>query len=142
MPEGVFETIHATCVAIASRGVVIEGPSGSGKSDLALRLIDRGAILVSDDYTRVRANGEVAFASSPAAIAGKLEVRGVGIVTMDHLDDVALALVVRLTDDVLRMPGRSYRRIAGIDIPYLDLFAREVTAALKVELALSAKVIE
>ena len=140
--ESAAETIHATCVAIGGRGVLIEGPSGSGKSDLALRLIDRGATLVSDDYTEVSAHGASAFATSPPTIAGKIEVRGLGIVTMPHLDTVVLALVVRLTRDVMRMPEAQSCRIAGVDIPYLELAAHEASAPLKVELALTGRVMK
>jgi serine kinase of HPr protein (carbohydrate metabolism regulator) len=75
-------TIHATCVAIGGQGVLIMGPSGIGKSDLALRLIDRGATLVSDDYTEIELVEGALTGRPPATIAGKIEVRGVGIVTM------------------------------------------------------------
>ena len=74
------ETLHASTVAIDGRAVLIPGPSGSGKSDLALRLLDRGFTLVSDDQTIVRRDGERLIASAPPTIAGKLEIRGVGIV--------------------------------------------------------------
>ena len=72
------ETLHASTVSIKGRAVLIEGPSGSGKSDLALRLIDRGATLVSDDYTIVRRIDGNLIASAPPNIAGLCEVRGCG----------------------------------------------------------------
>ena len=74
------ETVHASTVAVDGRAVLITGPSGSGKSDLALRLLDRGFILVSDDQTIVKKDGDRLLASAPPNIAGKLEVRGIGIV--------------------------------------------------------------
>ena len=74
------ETLHVSAVAIDGRAVLIGGRSGTGKSDLALRLIDRGAVLISDDYTFVHRVQGQALASAPATIAGKIEVRGVGIV--------------------------------------------------------------
>ena len=77
------ETHHASTVAVDGRAVLITGPSGSGKSDLALRLLDRGFTLVSDDQTIVRREGNKLIASAPPNIAGKLEIRGVGIVEMD-----------------------------------------------------------
>src|SRR5437763_620964 len=83
-------TVRGTSIAIGGRGVLLRGESGSGKSDLALRLIDRGAVLVSDDYTQVRAEHGRRIASAPGAIAGKSEVRGVGIATFPAEMDVPL----------------------------------------------------
>ena len=77
------ETIHASTVAIGSRAVLITGPSGCGKSDLALRLLDRGFELVSDDQTIVKRDGDRLVATAPPNIAGKLEVRGIGIVEVE-----------------------------------------------------------
>mgnify|MGYP006207984755 CR=1 FL=1 len=73
------ETVHTSCIAIGGRAVLIGGRSGRGKSDLALRLIDRGASLVSDDYTVVHRRDGRPVASAPDTIAGKIEVRGVGL---------------------------------------------------------------
>ena len=74
--------IHASCVELAGAGILLRGPSGSGKSDLALRLIDSGARLVADDRTDLVVEDGRLIASSPAPIAGKLEVRGVGILAL------------------------------------------------------------
>ena len=82
------ETVHASTVASDGRAVLISGPSGSGKSDLALRLLDRGFTLVSDDQTIVRRDGDRLVASAPPTIKGKLEIRGIGIVEMDTIEDV------------------------------------------------------
>src|SRR5689334_2442503 len=91
------ETMHASTVALDGRAVLITGLSGSGKSDLTLRLLDRGFSLVSDDRTIVRLSGDRLIASAPPNIAGKLEVRGIGIVDMEAVNDVPVALVVELT---------------------------------------------
>jgi serine kinase of HPr protein (carbohydrate metabolism regulator) len=131
------ETLHATCVAIGGRAVLIEGPSGAGKSDLALRLIDRGATLVSDDYTHCEAADSALLASPPTRIAGQIEVRGIGIVRMPHLTQMPVALIVTLLDAPPRMPDPATRRIDGIAIPLVALAAREPSAAIKVELALN-----
>jgi len=88
------DRLHATTVAIDGLAVLIEGRSGSGKSDLALRLIDRGATLVSDDQTLVMRAGKMLRARAPATIAGRLEVRGIGILGFAHVDDVPVGLLV------------------------------------------------
>ena len=134
-------TLHVTTVAIGGRGVMIEGPSGAGKSDLALRLIDRGALLVSDDYTNLKAEGGRLVASAPNTIAGKIEVRGLGILTMPYADDVPIALLVRLTCEVERMPMAAMARtIAGIEVHEVGIDPRHPSAPIKVELALTRDV--
>jgi serine kinase of HPr protein (carbohydrate metabolism regulator) len=131
------ETVHATCVAVDARAVLISGPSGAGKSDLALRLIDRGFTLVSDDQTLVRKSGERLLATAPAAIAGKLEIRGIGIVDMETFNDVPICLVVDLTSDIRRMPDDSRERsVLGIAVPLISVDATAASAAAKVALAL------
>lgn len=130
------ETLHASTVAIDGKAVMIEGRSGSGKSDLALRLIDRGATLVSDDYTLVLRQGGDLIARAPDTIAGKMEVRGLGIVPMPHVDDVPVALIVRLDAEVLRLPERRARRVAGVAVRELALDPFAASAPIKVELAL------
>ena len=132
------ETIHATTVALDGRAVLISGPSGSGKSDLALRLIERGFTLVSDDQTIVRRDGERLIGSAPSNIAGKLEVRGVGIVDIDHLDDVPIDLLVELTGDIQRMPDDSRQRVLlGVEVPLIGIDAMTASAAAKVGVALN-----
>ncbi|GAA4812901.1 HPr kinase/phosphatase C-terminal domain-containing protein [Sphingosinicella ginsenosidimutans] len=131
------ETVHASAVAIEGRAVLIAGRSGSGKSDLALRLIDRGAALVSDDYTFVRRADGRLLASAPDTIAGRIELRGVGIVEMANLRDVPVALYVDLELAPDRLPQEGERRpIAGIAIPLIGLAPFEASAPLKVEAAL------
>jgi serine kinase of HPr protein (carbohydrate metabolism regulator) len=90
------ERVHASAVAIGGRAVLIGGLPGMGKSDLALRLIDRGAVLISDDYCDVRRIAGRAQASAPATILGKIEMRGVGIVEMPTVQEVPVALFVDL----------------------------------------------
>ena len=131
--------IHATTVAIDGRAIVILGPSGAGKSDLALRLIDRGATLVSDDYTCLArgADGRL-FASAPAAIAGRLEVRHLGILSFEWTDDVPVALAIELVDSPERMPELPATvTLAGHDVPCARLRARDHSAPIKAELALA-----
>ena len=129
------ETIHASTVSIGGLAVLIEGPSGAGKSDLALRLMDRGALLVSDDYTVLTAIGDHLSASPPATIAGRLEVRGIGIIPVTHIEQAPVALLVRLSTEVERMPEVESRRFEGVSIPAIALDPREASAPIKVELA-------
>jgi serine kinase of HPr protein (carbohydrate metabolism regulator) len=134
------ETLHASCIAIGGCAVLIKGLSGSGKSDLALRLIDRGAVLVSDDYTIVRRSGDRLIASAPPNITGLIEVRGVGLVPMPAEADVPVALIVSISDDVERMPeGLETEVIAGVSIPRCRLVPFETSAPIKVEIMLKLK---
>lgn len=132
------ETLHASCVAIAGRAVLIEGRSGTGKSDLALRLIDRGAVLVSDDYTVLTRRDGTLTASPPANIAGKMEIRGLGLVEVDFTQNVPVGLVVVADNDPVRMPEtEASRAIAGVALPELRLSLLEPSAPIKVERALA-----
>jgi serine kinase of HPr protein (carbohydrate metabolism regulator) len=131
------ETLHASTVAVDGRAVLIAGPSGSGKSDLALRLLDRGFTLVSDDRTLVRREGERLVASAPPNIAGKLEIRGIGIVDMDVVDNMPVALFVELTSEIQRLPDENRERpVLGVRIPLISIDAMSASAPSKVALAL------
>ena len=131
------ETVHASTVAMDGRAVLITGPSGAGKSDLALRLLDRGFTLVSDDQTVVKRDGSRLVASAPPNIAGKLEIRGIGIVDMETVANVSVALLVELTSDIQRLPDDSRERpILGIPLPLVGIDAMAASAPSKVALAL------
>lgn len=131
------ETVHASCVAIGGRAVLIGGRSGSGKSDLALRLIERGAALVSDDYTLVRRMEGRLLASPPETIAGKIEMRGIGILQFPAQGDVPVALYVDLDSSPQRLPkGGEMRTFAGVAVPVVGLSGLEPSAPLKLEAAL------
>lgn len=130
------DTLHATAVAIEGRAVIIEGRSGAGKSDLALRLIDRGATLISDDRVLVVRDGQRLIAKTPLHEAGRIEVRGLGIVTMGHVGDIPVGLVVRLAEEDQRMPERRVRRIAGLPIREIALDPFRISTPLKIEWAL------
>lgn len=131
------ETLHASTVALDGRAVMIAGPSGSGKSDLALRLLDRGFTLVSDDQTIVRKDNGRLLASAPPTIHGKLEIRGVGIVEMETVSDVPVALFVELTSDIQRLPDDSRERLVlDVKLPLISVDAMTASAPSKVALAL------
>jgi serine kinase of HPr protein (carbohydrate metabolism regulator) len=131
------ETVHASSVAIDGRAVLITGPSGSGKSDLTLRLLDRGFMLVSDDQTIVKLDRDRLMASAPPSIAGKLEIRGIGIVDMDCVTDVPVAMLVDLTSEIQRLPDDNRERpILGVRLPLISIDAMTASAPSKVALAL------
>jgi HPr kinase/phosphorylase len=132
--------VHATTVAIGGRAVLLRGPSGSGKSDLALRLIDAGARLVSDDQTRIWRAANVLMARAPKPIAGLIEVRGVGIVKVESLSVARLALIADLVavQHVERLPEPSSETIFGLTIPRVAIAPFEASAPIKLRLALAA----
>jgi serine kinase of HPr protein (carbohydrate metabolism regulator) len=131
------ESLHASTVAIDGRAVVLSGPSGSGKSDLALRLLDRGFKLVSDDQTFFRKDNGRLIASAPPTIRGKLEIRGIGIVDVEAVDDVPVALFVELTSDMQRLPDDSRERLVlDLPSPLISVDAMTASAPSKVALAL------
>jgi HPr kinase/phosphorylase len=132
--------VHATTVAIDGRGVLLRGPSGSGKSDLALRLIDAGARLVADDQSELSRAGDAILARAPSAIAGLIEARGIGILRLDPLTLARLELVVDLVAParVERLPEAASVAILGIDLPLIALAPFEASAPAKLRLALSA----
>lgn len=131
------ETIHATAVAVQGRAVLLTGASGSGKSDLALRLLDRGFALVSDDQTIVSREGDRLIASAPPAIARKMEIRGIGIVELDTVSNIPVALIVELTSEFERYPDTGRERIIlGVPVPLIPLDAMTASAGAKVAIAL------
>jgi HPr kinase/phosphorylase len=129
--------VHGTCVELAGLGVLLRGPPGSGKSDLALRLIDRGARLVADDRVDLRSRGNELVASAPEPIAGRIEVRGLGIVEAPTVAEASVGLVVDLVapERVGRLPDPAECDFLGIRVPRLELAPFEASAAAKVRLA-------
>lgn len=129
-------TVHASCVAVGGVGVMITGASGAGKSDLALRLIDRGADLVSDDYTLLTPTEHGLIASPPATIAGKIEIRGIGIVDMPHVASARVGLFVSFGVSE-RMPAHTRRSVAGVLVPDMVVAPFEMSAPIKIELVVA-----
>lgn len=130
--------LHASSVMIDGRVLLIGGRPGSGKSDLTLRLIDRGARLIADDYTRLERRGTVLIASPPPEIFGKMEIRGLGIVDMAAAAEgpVALLLDLDATPERLSQDPPASTDIQGIAIPTLPFAAIEASAPIKAEYAL------
>jgi serine kinase of HPr protein (carbohydrate metabolism regulator) len=127
--------IHASAVAIGGRGVLILGASGSGKSDLALRLIDRGATLIADDQVELSAHAGRLDACALAILHGRIEVRGIGIVDVEATR-APLALAIDLDRPPERMPEPATIILHGVTLPLIALAPFDASAPIKVELAL------
>jgi HPr kinase/phosphorylase len=100
--------IHASCVAIGGKGVLLLGASGSGKSDLALRLMDGGARLVADDRCEIFVSRKKLCARAPDSIAGLMEIRGIGIIALPYAKNAKLALAVKLGANAQRLPDKNF----------------------------------
>ena len=127
-------------MAVGPRAVLLRGASGSGKSDLALRLIDAGARLVADDQSELRREGDAIIVRAPSAIAGLIEVRGIGVVRVDTLAEAPLALIADLAAPELieRLPPLATERLLDLELPCVAVAPFEASAAAKVSLALRA----
>lgn len=125
--------IHASCVELAGAGILLRGPAGSGKSDLALRLIDQGARLVADDRTDLVVEDGNLIASSPGTIAGKLEVRGVGILALPSVQRSRVGVAVDLVaaSAVERLPAAQRCSYLGVELPLIALAPFEASAPAK-----------
>jgi serine kinase of HPr protein (carbohydrate metabolism regulator) len=141
------ELVHGTSVALGRRAALLRGGSGAGKSDLALRFLalqGEGALkpqLVADDQVWAEASSDGSLiVSAPETIAGKIEVRGLGIVSVPFLAQARLVLVCDLVsgENVPRMPPEPWERtvIAGVPVPVVKLDPFELSAPLKLKLAL------
>ncbi|MDE1148918.1 MAG: HPr kinase/phosphatase C-terminal domain-containing protein [Azospirillaceae bacterium] len=133
--------VHATCVSVSGAGLLLRGPSGSGKSDLALRLIDAGARLVADDQVMLQSADGVLTAMAPQRLAGLIEVRGLGILPAPAVDSAPLRLVVDLMADpasVPRLPEPAAVVLEGVTLPRVALWSFAPSAPAALRLALSA----
>ncbi len=140
--------LHATCVSIDGRGVLLQGPPGSGKSDLALRLIDQPGTgidgqlkcsqLVADDQVAVTRREQRLIATPPAALAGKLEIRGLGILSLAIAAEVELVLAVRLgpAAAIERMPEDAHLDMLGLSLPLVLIDPACASAPARIRAAL------
>jgi HPr kinase/phosphorylase len=138
MPE--FIQLHASCVSISGKGILILGPSDSGKSDLCLRLIDGGAMLVADDRVDVSKHNKTLIASAPEKLRGMLEVRGIGIVKIPYGKQIPLVLAVKLVmrGEVERSPEPQVWDCLGLQLPLLSLHAFDSSVCAKIRMYLKS----
>jgi serine kinase of HPr protein (carbohydrate metabolism regulator) len=129
--------LHASAVAIDGSGIVLSGPSGSGKSDLALRLIAAGAVLIADDQLTVVADDGIVWLSAPRALHGRLHVHGLGILTFPTAENIPLRLWVEASERVEPLPSqRQFRTVAGVPVPLLPLRLTNASTPVKIALAI------
>lgn len=132
------EILHAGLIARRQdglwRGALIEGPSGVGKSDLALRALDTGFRLVADDRVVAFASGGRLYGKAPESLAGLLEVRGLGVLDAATLPLCEIVLRIRCVDDpaaIERVPEPRFAAVMGVSVPVFDLWPREPAAPAK-----------
>jgi HPr kinase/phosphorylase len=132
--------LHATTIAIDGRAILLRGPSGSGKSDLGLRLIDAGGRLVADDRSLLWREDDAIFVRAPETIAGLIEARGIGILRVAAAPTARLALIADLVapQHIERLPEPSSETIFGLAIPLVAIAPFEASAVPKLRLALGA----
>ena len=129
---------HSTSVVIEDLGILIRGQSGSGKSDLALRLIDSGATLISDDLTICKKSGDYLYLYPHSKTKGLLEVREIGIMTVPYVENIKLNLVVELVEKKFeRIPRVMNCSILGLKFPKIKIFGKSSSAVAKIKIKLN-----
>ncbi len=129
---------HSTSVVIEDLGILIRGQSGIGKSDLALRLIDSGATLISDDLTICKKIGDYLYLYPHSKTKGLLEVREIGIMTVPYVENIKLTLVVELVEQEFeRIPRMMSCNIFGIKFPKIKIFGKSSSAVAKIKIKLN-----
>lgn len=135
--SGKVHQVHGTALRLPAGGLLLTGASGSGKSDLALRLMDRGAMLVADDRVNISHENGAAIARPPAQIAGRMEVRGLGLIAVPYIARVDLRLVLDLDAPPSRLPSPDYRMFADMMLPCLAFDPFSASAAIRAEWAVA-----
>ncbi len=135
-----MQMVHGTAVRLGRAGLLLRGPSGSGKSDLALRLIESGAALIADDQVALAHDGAEIWLSAPPSIAGMIEVRGLGILRLPRAPRAALRLVCDLVTRaaVERLPERGTCDFFGVAVPQVALCGFDASTPAKLRFALRA----
>lgn len=135
-----MQLVHGTAVRLGRAGLLLRGPSGSGKSDLALRLVEAGACLIADDQVALAPDGAEIWLSAPPSIAGMIEVRGLGILRLPSAPRTALRLVCDLVprEQVERLPERGVFEYSGIAVPHVAFCAFDASTPAKLRFTLRA----
>lgn len=136
MASQTFDKIHATCIEVDGLGILLRGPSGSGKSDLALRLIDGGARLIADDYTDLNTQNNRLIATAPQNIKDLIEVRGVGVLKIGAAVQTDVGAIIDLVtpEQIDRLPEDETITVLGLSILRFKLSPFECSAPAKVRL--------
>ena len=137
-----MENIHATFISLNNKGILFIGKSGSGKSDLALRMImEKGALLVADDRVNIKKIGEKIYGYAPDEIKGKLEVRNVGITELNTKEKEEICLCVELVSDrkeLERLPEAEYIDFLGVSVTKIKLYPFDCSTICKIILKISS----
>ena len=134
--------VHGTAIALEDKGVLIIGPSGSGKSDLALRLIDSGATLISDDLTICQRRNDEIILFPHKKINGLIEVRGVGIIKVPYIKDVKLKMIVQLIEKQPdRIPVKEEKDFLNLNIKFIEIVGKEASSTVKIKVKLFEEII-
>ena len=133
-----MDQFYATAITYCGFGILIRGPSGSGKSDLALRLIDDGADLIADDQVAIRALEQKLYLSPLDNTPGLIEVRGIGVMKIKYVRDIKLCLVIDLdpSDEIQRIPEIKEELIKSIPVPVINMDAFEHSVLVKIKIIL------
>lgn len=130
--------VHSTSVVIEDAGVMITGKSGFGKSDLALRLIDSGATLISDDITICEKIGKSIFLFPPNETKGLLEVREIGIMTVPYIENIKLTLLVELVEkEIDRLPKQTFTKLMNTKIQKIKIKGKNSSSVAKIKLKIN-----
>lgn len=129
---------HGSCIKYQDKGILILGPSGSGKSDLALRLIDDGGVLISDDYVEIEYKDGAIIANTAPNIGGMIEVRGIGLIKLDYLKSSPLHLVLDLVQmkEIDRIPEKQFYRVMDCEVLRVKFDAFSASAVAKIKILL------
>jgi serine kinase of HPr protein (carbohydrate metabolism regulator) len=129
---------HSTSLVVEDSGILIIGESGIGKSDLALRMIDSGAMLIADDITICKKINNFIYLFSPEETKGLLEVREIGIITVPFIENIKLSLVVQLiNEENIRYPENENYLILGIKVPKIKIYGKNSSAVAKIKVKLN-----
>ena len=130
------EQVHATCIGLEGIGLLLRGPSGTGKSDLAFRMMEHNSKLIADDCVNLFLKNGVLMAQAPYSLRGLLEVRGVGIIEVPYENNICVFGVINLVDSnqVQRLPNHQMETLLGIEVPSYQLNPWEISAIAKVRL--------